>query len=129
VQLVSSIFFLYFKYVIFITRALTNSGMLPVCFLLPVVLLFLAFLFLCFSHTLFTQSPSLSLSLHPLLKRTHRSSKKFYVFINTSSFLLLFFCSCMSMCIWHFFFFCHRHCLNYVTTYSLVRDNFFLIYE
>jgi hypothetical protein len=27
-----------------------------------VVLLFLAFLFLCFSHTLFTQSPSLSLS-------------------------------------------------------------------
>ena len=36
------------KYVIFIMQTLTNSSMLPVCFLLPIVFLVLSFLFFSF---------------------------------------------------------------------------------
>ena len=84
-----------------------------------------------FSQTLF---------LHPLLKRTHRGSKKFYVllthhpFFFFSFFFSFFLCPCTSVCVFVYicqvsFFFCHLHCLNYVTTYSLLWDNFVLVYE
>ena len=92
--------------------------MLPVCFLLPAVRFFLGLsfffffffpplLFFSLSCTLF----SFSVSPHPLLKRAHRGSKKFYVllthhssfFLPPSFFLALADCACL--CAEPFFFF------------------------
>jgi hypothetical protein len=90
----------------------------------------LSFSFL-FSYALNSFSISLSLFIL-LLKRTHRGSKKFYVLLTHHPFFFFFFffffCPCMYVCK-AVFFFCHQHCLNYVTVYSMVKDNFFLVYE
>jgi len=74
---------------------------------------------------------SLSLPLPTSFVKTNTPwQQKVLRIINTPFFLLLLFSfgSCMRVCIWHFFF-GHQHCLNYVTAYSFVRDNFFLVHE
>ena len=135
-----------FDYAPFTRRALTNSGMLPVCFLLPAARFFLGL------SSFFSSSfpPFFSPLMHSFLILGFSSSfvetstpwqQKVLRIINTSFFLLipppsfsllLTVRVCVqSILFFSFFSFCHQHCLNYAAAaaaaaaYSIVRDNFF----